>query len=132
TIGTIIPSDKVGLKIIAALRKNGSDEIVEAVERAASKPIIPQVVDPKLENYVNNVFKGVTNPNKVGSGTLGDAVRYELASGENVHGRSHVIKAEETIRGLQNWIKNTPAALAVDRQVAEAIIADLQNALNGK
>ncbi|MCZ3376270.1 hemagglutinin repeat-containing protein [Rhizobium sp. AG207R] len=96
---------------------------------AATKP---QVVDPKLENLVDNVYKGVTNPNRVGDGTLGDAVRYELASGEQVHGRSHVIKAQETIKGLENWIKNTPNALAVDREIALDIIGDLQNALKGR
>ena len=72
---------------------------------------------------------GVTNSNRVGDGTLGDAVRYELASGEQVRARSHVIKTQETIKGLENWIKNTPNALAIDRKIALAITGDLQNGI---
>jgi len=55
-----------------------------------------------------------------------------LATGGQVHGRTHVVKAQETIKGLQNWINNTQHALAVDREIAMDIIGDLQNALKGR
>lgn len=99
---------------------------------SVSPALVPKVVDAKLANFVQNVYKGVNNPNMVGNGTLGDAVRYELASGTKVHGRGHIVKAEETIRGLQNWLRNTPEALAVDRAVAVDIISDLERALKGQ
>ncbi|WP_246622855.1 hemagglutinin repeat-containing protein [Rhizobium laguerreae] len=100
-----------------------------ALQPAATRP---QVVDVKLENLVDNIYKGASNTNRVGNGTLGDAVRYELSTGQQVYGRSHLIKAQETLKGLENWIKNTPQALAVDREVALDLIGDLRDALKGK
>ena len=37
TIGQIIPGDKIGMKIMSALRKNGNKDVVEATEKAAEK-----------------------------------------------------------------------------------------------
>lgn len=85
----------------------------------------PQAVDTKLSNLIDNVYTGASNPNRVGDGSLADAVRYELATGGQVHGRSHVVKAQETTKGLQNWINNTQHALAVGRERAMDIIGDL-------
>lgn len=37
----------------------------------------PEVSDPKLNNIVDNLHKGVSNPQRVGDGTTADAVRHE-------------------------------------------------------
>ncbi|KAB2717750.1 type IV secretion protein Rhs [Brucella intermedia] len=94
---------------------------------AAVQPIVG---DPKLQNLMDNIYKGTNNPNRVGDGTLADAVRYEKATGGTVGGRTHTIKAEETIRGLQNWLDRNPHALQVDRQEAITQIQNLQKALD--
>ena len=61
---------------------NVADAAKQAMQRLrwnnvppASKP---QAVDTKLSNLIDNVYKGASNPNRVGDGSLADAVRYEL------------------------------------------------------
>ncbi|MBM7327375.1 hypothetical protein JS562_30380, partial [Agrobacterium sp. S2] len=112
---------------IAALKN------IERIEKAApikiSAAIQPVVGDPKLQNLMDNIYKGTRNPNRVGDGTLADAVRHERVTGGTVGGRTHTIKAEETIVGLQNWLDRNPHALQVDRQEAITQIQNLKNAL---
>jgi len=89
----------------------------------------PNVTDPKLRNLVDNLYKGTTNPNRVGAGTTADAVRAELATGQSTAGRFHLQKAEETVRGLQNWLQTHPDASYSDRLVAQSLLDDLLKAL---
>ncbi|MFP1463669.1 hypothetical protein ACLB1E_31895 [Escherichia coli] len=52
----------------------------------------PDVTDSNLKNIIDDLYR----PNaKVGSGSTADAVRYELATGEKVGGRGHVLKAQD-------------------------------------
>jgi Possible hemagglutinin (DUF637) len=94
-----------------------------------SAAIQPIVGDPKLQNLMDNIYKGASNPNRVGDGTLADAVRFEKSTGGTVGGKIHTIKAQETITGLSNWLKNTPHALEADRQEAITQIQNLRDAL---
>jgi hypothetical protein len=89
----------------------------------------PNVTDPKLRNLVDNLYKGTTNPNRIGTGTTADAVRAELATGQSTAGRFHIQKAEETVRGLQNWLQKHPDASYSDRLVAQSLLDDLLKAL---
>ncbi|MGU4594713.1 RHS repeat-associated core domain-containing protein, partial [Escherichia coli] len=60
----------------------------------------PDVTDSNLKNIIDDLYR----PNaKVGSGSTADAVRYELATGEKVGGRGHVLKAQDYTRALQDW-----------------------------
>jgi hypothetical protein len=105
----------------SGLWKRGTSRIA-----AAKQPIVG---DSKLQNLMDNIYKGTKNPNRVGDGTLADAVRYENATGGTVGGKTHTIKAQETIRGLENWLKRNPHGLQVDRQEAITQIENLKNAL---
>lgn len=78
---------------------------------------------------MDSIYKGTRNPNRVGDGTLADTVRYQQATGGTVGGRTHTIKAEETLTGLQNWLDRNPHALQVDRQEAITQIQSLKTAL---
>lgn len=91
----------------------------------------PKVADPKLQNYVDNLYKGTTNPARVGTGTTADAVRNELATGQPTGGAFHSIKAQETIRGLERWLRRNPDTPYLDRLVARSLIDDLRDALGG-
>lgn len=91
---------------------------------------VPGVDDPKLTNYISNLFKGVTRPDRVGDGTTMDAIRHELATGEAVHHRRHITKGRETLRGLESWLRTHQDASRQDRRVAEDLINELQEALN--
>jgi len=89
----------------------------------------PNVTDPKLRNLVDNLYKGTSNPNRTGTGTTADAVRAELATGQSTAGKLHIQKAEETVRGLQNWLQKHPNASYSDRLVAQSLLNDLLHAL---
>jgi RHS repeat-associated protein len=89
----------------------------------------PRVSDPKLQNYVDNLYKGTTNPSRVGTGTTADAVRNELATGLPTGGTFHRTKAQETINGLRRWLRNNPNGSHSDRLVARSLMDDLVDAL---
>jgi hypothetical protein len=92
----------------------------------------PQVSSPKLQNLVNNLYKGTANPNRVGNGTTMDAIRNELATGVATSKRFHTIKGTETLQGLKNWLRRSPDAPFGDKQIAQSLIDDLTRALKGK
>ena len=69
------------------------------------------------------------NPRRVGTGTTADALRYELRTGNTVFGKSHLQKGEDSLRGLENWLKANPNAPYHDRLVARSLANDLLDAL---
>ena len=85
--------------------------------------------DPKLSNYVDQLFKGVDNPKRIGDGTTMDAIRHELRTGETVHNRRHVIKGGETLRGLERWLRQNPDAPTSDRSIARKLADEIREAL---
>lgn len=89
----------------------------------------PGVEDAKLSNYVEQLFKGVQNPRRFGDGTTMDAIRHELRTGETVHNRRHILKGEETLRGLEKWLRQNPGAAPADRAVARQLVDEIREAL---
>jgi hypothetical protein len=108
-------------------------EELAAAGRASLKRVLatPKVADRKLQNYVDNLYKGTTNPARVGTGTTADAVRHELVTGLPTGGAFHSIKAQETIHGLERWLRRNPDAPYLDRLVARSLMDDLRDALGG-
>lgn len=90
----------------------------------------PSVEDAKLQNYVSDLFKGVFNPSRTGDGTTMHAIRHELATGEAVQNRRHIIKGQEILRGLERWLRRNPDAATYDRSIAEELAQELREALN--
>lgn len=66
------------------------------VDDFLSKPVVSNT---KLQNIVNDLYKGTTNPSRVGTGTTADAVRNELATGLPTGGKFHSEKARSTSTG---------------------------------
>ncbi|WP_189529792.1 polymorphic toxin-type HINT domain-containing protein [Streptomyces roseolilacinus] len=92
----------------------------------------PSVSDPKLQNLVNDLYKGTTNPARTGDGTTMSAIRDELSSGQLVHGRNHVAKGNQYARALNKWIgRNHRNGDPHDLIVARSLLADLKSALAG-
>jgi hypothetical protein len=89
----------------------------------------PVVSNTKLQNIVNDLYKGTTNPGRVGTGTTADAVRNELATGLATGGKFHSEKAQIYINGLNKVLKQD--LTASDRLVAQSLLDDLTNALGG-
>lgn len=89
----------------------------------------PSVGSPRLQNIVDDLYRGTTNPGRIGSGTTADAIRHELRTGQPVFGRTHVQKGEDYLRGLENWLRANPHAPTADRLVARSLADDLLDAL---
>ena len=114
---------------LASARGAGS-MIPDMPQKAPALP--PAVVNSKLGNFVTNVYKGTANRRRIGDGTTMDAVRNELVTGRPSGKVFHSVKAQETIDGLQNWLRLNPTAAPADRDVAKELIQELRNALGGK
>lgn len=97
--------------------------------RARAVRTKPETNNQKLRNYIDQLFKGVDNPRRVGDGTTMDAIRHELRTGETVHNRRHVIKGEETLRGLERWLRDNVNASASDRALARKLADEIREAL---
>ena len=134
---------QIGLGVLAgggatrlARRKPDTDTPDTAKPDAASapKPALPtpRVESPKLQNIVDDLHKGTTNPNRVGNGTTADAIRQEIAGGQATAGRFHTEKGQQYSRALEKFLEKNPNAPVRDRLVARSIYDDLQAALRGR
>jgi len=108
----------------------GTHEVPDLPRKPAA--VRPRVSDPKLSNLVDNLYKGVDAPRRVGDGTAMDAIANERRTGRPTSGRYHASKGRETLRGLENWLRRCPDASDDDRRVAGQLIDDLSNALGGR
>jgi hypothetical protein len=79
----------------------------------------------KLRNVIKNLYSATEKPDRIGTGTTADAVRYEIATGQPVKGRWHLEKAETSARGLRNWLRRNPSADPHDRLVAQSLYDEL-------
>ena len=89
----------------------------------------PSVSSVKLQNIVDNLYKGTTNPTRVGNGTTMDAIRNELVTGAPTGGRMHLTKGQESLRGLDNWLAKNPNAPFGDRLVGQSLADELRGVL---
>lgn len=97
--------------------------------KAAGVLPTPVVESTKLQNIVNNLYKGTTNPNRVGIGTTMDAIRKEIATGAPIGGHMHITKGQESLRGLDNWLGKNSDAPYPDRLVARSLADELRGVL---
>ena len=59
-----------------------------------------------------------------------EAVSFETSTGFPVHGRTHTIKAQESLTGLNNWLGRNPDASVHDRLVAQSLADELTEVLD--
>jgi hypothetical protein len=117
---------------VPARNERGSMRLPGGPARGSSVPgrDRPDVADAKLNNYVDHLYKGVTYDKRIGDGTTMDAMRHELASGDLVHGKDHVRKGREILRGLERWLRTRTDASDHDRAIAQELVAELKGLLN--
>lgn len=98
---------------------------------AAPNTVLPKpaVTHSKLQNIVNDLYKGTTNPTRVGTGTTADAVRNELVTGQATGGTFHLQKAEQYSNALRGVLKQDLSYQ--DALVAQSLLDDLQRAMRG-
>ncbi len=117
-----------GIKYGGKVLKHG-DEAGKIVRKGIPKP---SVTDPKLNNLVEDLYKGTKTPNQIGMGSTADAIRNELKTGQATYGRFHSQKGQEYVRALEKWLQKNPNASAADRAAAQQMLDDLNSALAGK
>jgi len=89
----------------------------------------PSVGDSKLQNLVNDLYKGANTKKPIGTGSTADAIRHEALTGNKVGGKFHTQKGQEYSSALRNWLRRNPNASAADRQAAQSMLDDLTDAL---
>jgi len=88
----------------------------------------PKATHPKLVEIID--FLWSTNVDKVGDGSLADAIRYERKTGQAVKKRFHSQKGREAIRRLEFWLSSKKHPnLEEDKRIARLLIRDLRDAL---
>jgi len=89
----------------------------------------PQVNDTKLANVVGNIFD---HGGTVGDGSTMAAINNEVRTGLPTTGHWHFIKGSDTVRGLENWLRDNPNADPSDISTTQSLLQDLKDAFNGK
>jgi len=128
---------------VLALQRLVGNEAVVRMMRATPSPMVirrmkePLVTNPKLQNIVNDLYKGahMKRGKVIGDGSTADAIRAEHRSGNNTKGVNHDEKGEQYIRALENWLDKAGPnggrdASDEDRKVAQDLIDDLDDALD--
>ncbi|WP_051163354.1 WXG100-like domain-containing protein [Nocardia transvalensis] len=108
---------------------DGSPPPVPTPKPPATKPTVN---DSKLQNILNDLYKGAGNPDRVGDGTTADAIRNEYANLVPTEGKWHLTKGVESQRALANWLMNRANNDPADRAVAIKELQNLMDALAGK
>ncbi|HEV2636324.1 MAG TPA: RHS repeat-associated core domain-containing protein [Actinocrinis sp.] len=72
---------------------------------AAGNPApVPQVDNPRLQNIIDRLYKGVGNPQRIGDGTAMAATNHEVLGGNLVEARDHITKTSELSRAIENTL----------------------------
>lgn len=119
-----------GLSLLIGVLK--APKIVSAARAARAASRIrptPQVSNPKLQNIINDLFRGTKSENRVGDGTTMDAIRNEIATGEPTGSKFHFEKGRIYLRGLKKWLRSNPNAPADERKIAEELVIELEEVL---
>ena len=132
-MGLALAEGAVAIAAISAQAKNNLKTKIKnkgKVARASSvrNKLLNKVKNPKLKNAINEIYRPGA---KTGDGGLADAVRYELKTGKLVGGKSHIQKARERVKNLENIIKKQNLCSS-DLKIAKELLKDLKNALGGK
>ena len=88
------------------------------------RKVPPTAVHPRLQRVIQELFRAGET---VRGGTAG-AVRHEVRTGALVGGKSHICKAIERRRQLQNILRREDLS-PQDRATAQQLLDDLSDAL---
>jgi hypothetical protein len=86
----------------------------------------PKVSDARVQNIINNLYSGTSNPRRLGYGTTAEALAHEFATGEQVGGKWHLLKGIESYNGFRNFLEQNPGAPWHDKVVIETLMRELE------
>ncbi|MFD0857229.1 polymorphic toxin-type HINT domain-containing protein [Actinomadura adrarensis] len=103
----------------------------------------PQVDNPRLQNFINALFHGLGNPNRVGDGSAIAAANHEALGGDMVEGKDHLVGTTQYRRGINRFLTEDTyrerggrrvqvVRTGRDIQVARSVIAAIDDAHAGR
>jgi hypothetical protein len=134
--GILSTGGKITAKAVKAISKaddvlNGAKavgKVVSSIEDIKeADDVLDFVRNDKLKNTVKEIFRV---GGKIGNGSLADAIRHEIKTGQLVGGKSHIQKGIERIKNLEN-ILITQQLTNKEIEFIQETIADILNALRG-
>jgi RHS repeat-associated protein len=140
-VGSAAIPGVVGLGAVARVARvadkaGDAEKLTKGVGASASKllgtrrdNLLQGVENPKLINYIKDLFKQHKSGNIIGDGGAIDAFKYTAKTGELVGGTDHAIKIKEISNGLNKLLKNSLSNN--DRQKAEWLADSIKDALKG-
>jgi len=88
----------------------------------------PIVQNQKLQNHIDQLYKGINSPDKIGNGTTMDAIRYERFFVQKVGKKWHTGKGVDHFNGISDLLAKGNLN-AQDTLVAQKILAELDEVL---
>ena len=119
----------------AALKNYLNRPLVLNDSVGGGQKLITRAREQLLNNASNKKFKNIINDlyrhnARVGSGSTADAIRFEMATGGSVGGKSHILKGIQYRTALIN-LYNSGTLNVKDLTIFKNILIDLQNSLSG-
>jgi hypothetical protein len=121
-------SHKVALTLLSPIQAIASELLPEEIQLAmiSAGSLQRFAANAKLRNILNSWNR---TGRGAGSGSTADAVRHELATGQLVGGKGHVIKALEMRTALTKLLHDKSLS-AADRSIVKDLLIDIQDALS--
>lgn len=139
TFGNFVTSgiriNELSDNVLVDIKNKDVEKAVNNLYQKIKSPLKVQIINAystpqgnqKLRNAIDQIYRpGATT----GDGSLADAIRHQLSTGELVGGKDHLIKGAERVKNLENIIKKETLSNS-DSQLAQRLLNDLKNALGG-
>jgi anti-sigma28 factor (negative regulator of flagellin synthesis) len=98
--------------------------------KAAKSNTKPTAANPKLQDIINEIYKGQGGKGQIGNGSMMDAVRHERKTGKPTKGHFHSKKARTIAEKLKKQIADGKLN-EQDKRIARALIDDINKARSG-
>lgn len=76
-----------------------------------------------MQNQIDELYRGAQDPKRVGGGSTFDAVKWEQANpGATVGGKTHNIKLQERVDGINKILRTDRTLSPQDRDAANKLL----------
>ena len=128
--GAEIADEAKAIKTVSGVEVPEVSDVIEGVGKFDIN-VKPNVSNQKLQNIVDDLYKGQGGKNTIGNGTTMDAVRNELQTSLPTNGKFHTQKLNDYLNALQRRLRAGDLN-SYDKSVVNALIEDINKALSGQ
>ena len=90
----------------------------------------PTVSNSKLQSAIDDLYSGQGSKGQIGNGTMMDAVRNEIKTGNPTKGKYHSEKARSSIKNLEKQLSSGKLDKQ-EKKIVRELVKDLRSALSG-